>query len=59
MKARSVLLIVLLAASLAACGRKGPLQPPPGAPDQPAQAGQEAPDDAVKPDRSFILDSIL
>jgi len=52
-------LVASLTASvgLSACGRKGPLEPPPKAdvtsenPDQPGQSG--------KPDRGFPLDFLL
>ena len=51
---RSALAALVLA--LAACGRAGPLEPPParGAPD--GTAGQAQPEDAGRP---FILDGLI
>ena len=54
-------LIVLLVAGLAlsACGRRGSLQPPPGAALEQPQAAAEAEIAEEKPDTSFILDPLL
>ncbi len=50
-------IMIIAALALAACGRAGPLEPPPasvaGAPAQPGQ--DDAPDD----DRPFVLDGLL
>ena len=53
------LLVALLvsAIGLSACGRKGPLEPPPNAKVADAQASDGA--DSSKPDRPFILDRLL
>ena len=49
--------MVLAMLSLAACGRAGPLEPPPAAvADAPADAGEA---DAPRNDRPFILDGLL
>ncbi|HZP18794.1 MAG TPA: lipoprotein [Bauldia sp.] len=53
--------LVLAALTLSACGRKGPLEPPPGAavtkpdPSDPATADPTV----KKPDRHFVLDPLL
>ncbi|MGU3401391.1 lipoprotein [Brucella sp. BE17] len=52
----SVLLIAALAASLAACGRKGPLEPPPAATITNDQ-GRTV--EKPKEDKPFILDKLL
>jgi len=57
---RAGILIALLA--LAACGRNGPLEPPPGAVatnngDNASATSQAAP--ASKPNRSFVLDPLV
>lgn len=56
---RAVLAAVLISAvGLSACGRKGPLQPPPSA----ATTGEDGKDDKgknSKPDRPFILDPLI
>jgi predicted small lipoprotein YifL len=46
--------------ALSACGRKGPLEPPPGASatDSGAEDSVEA-KKAAKPDRPFVLDPLL
>ena len=53
------LLVVLLASAmgLSACGRKGPLERPPGAKAADAQAASGA--SPSRPDRPFILDRLL
>jgi predicted small lipoprotein YifL len=56
---RAALAAVLISAvGLSACGRKGPLEPPPSAAatDQDPDAN---PNDAGKPDRGFPLDFLL
>lgn len=55
---RAVLAAVLISAvGLSACGRKGPLQPPPSA----AATGEDGQKDKgnEKPDRPFILDPLI
>lgn len=52
----SVLLIAALAATLAACGRKGPLEPPPV---QMITNEQGRTVEKPKEDKPFILDKIL
>jgi predicted small lipoprotein YifL len=42
---------------LSACGRKGPLEPPPKA--DVTTTDQGAPEDSGKPNRSFPLDFLL
>jgi predicted small lipoprotein YifL len=51
-----VLLIAALAATLAACGRKGPLEPPPA---QLITNEQGRTVEKPKEDKPFILDKIL
>jgi len=48
------LLGLLVALMLAGCGRRGALEPPPGAANAPATTGQ-----AAAADRPFILDPLL
>lgn len=52
----SVLLIAALAATLAACGRKGPLEPPPSAIVTDDQGRTH---EKPKEDKPFILDKLL
>lgn len=53
-------LAAALAMSLSACGRKGPLEAPPGAMTAPSQSGEETPGQKPqKPDRPFILDGLI
>ncbi|MBV2141947.1 lipoprotein [Falsochrobactrum sp. TDYN1] len=52
----SVLLIAALAATLAACGRKGPLEPPPAAT---ITNDQGRTIEKPKEDKPFILDKLL
>lgn len=53
-------LLMLALSALAACGRAGPLEPPPSSVVAPADdAEDEAAEDAPKQDRPFILDGIL
>ncbi|MEM8542275.1 MAG: lipoprotein [Pseudomonadota bacterium] len=53
-------LLMLALSALAACGRAGPLEPPPSSVAAPADdAGDSASEDAPKQDRPFILDGIL
>lgn len=49
-----VLLCLML--SLTACGRKGPLEAPPGSPPS-SQSGKSA--DSGAPNRPFILDGLV
>ncbi len=49
-----LLVLWLVLGTLAACGRAGPLEPPPSA-AVPAEDAQEAPEE----DKPFILDGIL
>lgn len=52
-----VLTLVAAAIGLSACGRKGPLEPPPNAVT--ATAPQPAEATPPKPDKDFILDPLL
>ncbi len=55
---RAVLAATLISAvGLSACGRKGPLEPPPKA--DVTTDDQGSPQDAGKPNRSFPLDFLL
>jgi predicted small lipoprotein YifL len=55
---RAALAGVLIAGlALSACGRKGALEPPPGA--GASDSGDAATRQAEKPDRPFILDPLL
>lgn len=61
---RSFPVVVAIAAALAVagCGRKGPLEPPPNAPQaEPAIEGEAVREGPrpVNPDRPFILDGLL
>ena len=40
---RILLITLIIAMGLGACGRKGPLEPPPGAPDRDNSQSHEAP----------------
>jgi len=59
------ILVVLLLTSLVltACGRRGALQPPPGAaatqPQPGAAAGSDAAAAAERPDPPFVLDPLI
>ena len=56
---RAALAAVLISAvGLSACGRKGPLEPPPKA-DVTTQDPNASPADAGKPNRGFPLDFLL
>lgn len=56
---RAALAAVLISAvGLSACGRKGPLEPPPKADVSSEDAGA-SPGDSRKPNRSFPLDFLL
>jgi predicted small lipoprotein YifL len=58
--ARAILAGVLVAAvGLSACGRRGPLEAPPGAAAAPADPAAPQGDAIPKPDRPFILDPLL
>ena len=54
--------VVVAALGLTGCGRKGPLEPPPGAslttanPDDPDAAGDGG---TTKPDKPFLLDPLI
>ena len=53
---------LLAALALSGCGRKGPLEPAPGAvasQDQVQGQNQEQPDEPEKPDKRIILDNLL
>jgi predicted small lipoprotein YifL len=58
---RAALVGVLIAGvALSACGRKGGLEPPPGAKTSDASTGDPVADrQAQKPDRPFVLDGLL
>jgi len=54
--------ILLAGLTLSACGRKGPLEPPPNAQSTDPAYAVEDPVDAqknAKPDRPFVLDRLL
>jgi len=59
--------LAALAFALAACGVKGPLEPPPSAapaqttaaPDAPTQRTSRRPPPVERPDKPFLLDSLL
>ncbi|MGE0231677.1 MAG: lipoprotein [Flavobacteriaceae bacterium] len=53
----TLLMVSMLALAVSACGRKGPLEPPPGKPDQGPATSDGIP--AEKPNRPFILDGLL
>jgi predicted small lipoprotein YifL len=56
----AAVLLGMIAASLASCGRKGPLEPDPSAPASAPASDQKSPDGAaLKPKRSFLLDPML
>ncbi|HET7714818.1 MAG TPA: lipoprotein [Bauldia sp.] len=50
--------VVISAVGLSACGRKGPLEPPPKA-DVTSDNPDDTPNQAAKPNRSFPLDFLL
>jgi predicted small lipoprotein YifL len=59
---RALIAGVLLAAiGLTACGRKGPLEPPPAAAARSAEPDGTKPADTgpTKPDKPFLLDPLL
>lgn len=69
-KSAVVVFVILVGLSLSACGRRGPLEPPPGAAARPAAAaapskysldgGKRETEAAVTPPRDpFILDPLL
>jgi len=51
-------LLCVAAIGLSACGRKGPLEPPPGAAVTDKAGGPSA-EPAKKPQRHFILDPLI
>jgi predicted small lipoprotein YifL len=52
--------VVIAGLALSACGRKGGLEPPPGAKAADTSTGDPVADrQAQKPDRPFILDGLL
>lgn len=54
--------VLVAGLSLSACGRKGPLEPPPNAQSTDPAYAVEDPVDAqknAKPDRPFVLDRLL
>jgi len=54
--------VLVAAVGLTACGRKGPLEPPPSAAVKatPSADGKPPPDPGItKPDRPFVLDPLL
>ncbi|MBD9374924.1 lipoprotein [Rhizobium sp. ARZ01] len=56
--ARLALVLVLSATVIAACGRKGDLDPPGAAPASKASAGKDTKKQVVE-DKPFILDALL
>jgi len=50
-------LLVVAALGLSACGQRGPLEPPPGAP--PKAEAQKTRDRGAPPRERFILDPLL
>ena len=61
----AIVVALVAAMGLSACGRKGPLEPPPGsaaavaAPIDPTIPGAPPPPPPPKPDRPFFLDPLL
>lgn len=55
-KTAKIALALALLSAVAACGRKGPLEPPPSAQ---IQGGEEAGGQTAKPDRDFVLDPLI
>lgn len=55
----AILVLVAAAIGLSACGRKGPLQPPPSATAAGTAIADPAESGPPKPDRDFILDPLL
>jgi predicted small lipoprotein YifL len=53
-----IALLCVAAVGLSACGRKGPLEPPPGAAVTDKAGGPSA-EPAKKPQRHFILDPLI
>lgn len=59
---RAVLGLAVLGLALSGCGRKGPLDPPPGAATEPAPqggAGQAPANQPQGPNKRIILDGLL
>ncbi len=57
---RAGIVVAALALALSACGRNGPLEPPPGAAVANGANGAAADDpNAGKPQRSFVLDPLV
>ncbi|MCB1475113.1 MAG: lipoprotein [Rhodobiaceae bacterium] len=53
----NLLMVSMLALAVSACGRKGPLEPPPNHPEQGPATSDGIP--VEKPNRPFILDGLL
>lgn len=51
--------VLLAALALSGCGRKGALEPPPGAVASQTGEQQEKPDEPEKPDKRIVLDNLL
>lgn len=57
---RAAAVVVTLAVALSGCGRKGPLEQPPGAPTVEVQKSDGTTEKKVaKPSRPFVLDGLL
>lgn len=57
---RIVIVLALAALSLAGCGVRGPLEPPPGAIAEPQSGSAPAEaDETAAPSKPFILDPLL
>ena len=56
-----VIVVAMAATMLAGCGRRGPLEPPPGAEDPapPPGTARPAPEEGERPSRPFVLDGLL
>jgi len=61
LRVAGIALAIGSALSLAACGRRGDLEPPPGVenPAPPPGTKREAPEEGERPARPFVLDGIL
>ena len=60
LRASAVVVLVASVVALGGCGRKGPLEPPPGAPtEKVAKPDGKTEERPVKPHRPFVLDGLL
>ncbi|MFD1703249.1 lipoprotein [Methylopila henanensis] len=59
-RAAAIAATLVLAVGLSACGRRGPLEPPPGAPTTTVTKSDGTTEKkVVKPNRPFVLDGLL